>query len=91
MTVTGLTPTIAYELTPRQGTPPAIAREHGQPVKLVVVGTPSGLVIAPIDQVVRLEGLASFWVTFIDDLPDAESGRLEFELREVRPIKKKKR
>ena len=91
VTVTGLSATTAYELTPHQGTPPAIARERGEPLKLVVVGTPSGLVIAPLDQAVRLEGLSSFWVTFIDDLSDAESGRLEFELREVRPIKKKKR
>ena len=90
VTVTGLNPAVAYELTPRQGTPPAIARERGAPLKLVVLGTPSGLIIAPMDEVVRLEGLASFWVTFIDDLDDAESGRLQFELREVRPVKKKK-
>ena len=90
VTVTGLTATTAYELTPRQSTPPAIARERGAPLTLVVVGTPGGLIIAPIDQVTRLEGLTSFWVTFVDDLSDAESGRLMFELREVRPIKKKK-
>ena len=91
VTVTGLTATTAYELTPRQGTPPAIARERGAPLTLVVVGTPNGLIIAPIEQVTRLEGLSSFWVTFIDDVSDAESGRLMFELRELRPIKKKKR
>ena len=90
MTVTGLTASTAYELTPRQGTPPAVAREKGAPLTLVVVGTPSGLIIAPIDQVTRLEGLTSFWVTFVDDRSDEESGRLMFELREVRPIKKKK-
>ena len=90
VTVTGLTASTAYELTPRQGTPPAVAREKGAPLTLVVVGTPSGLIIAPIDQVTRLEGLTSFWVTFVDDRADEESGRLMFELREVRPIKKKK-
>jgi hypothetical protein len=91
VTVTGLNSSTAYELTPRQGTPPAVAREGGAPLQLVVVGSPTGLIIAPMDQVVRLEGLTSFWVTFIDDLDDAEGGRLQFELREVRPIKKKKR
>ncbi|MDP2272926.1 MAG: serine/threonine-protein kinase [Archangium sp.] len=89
VTVTGLNAATAYELTPRQGTPPAVAREGGAPLRLVVVGAPSGLIIAPIDQALRLEGLTSFWVTFIDDLNDAESGRLMFELREVRPIKKR--
>lgn len=91
VTVTGLTATTSYELTPRQGTPPAVAREGGAPLQLVVVGTPTGLIISPMDQVVKLEGLSSFWVTFVDDLDDAESGRLQFELREVRPIKKKKK
>ena len=91
VTVNGLNPTVTYELTPRQGTPPAVAREGGAPLKLVIVGTPAGLIIAPMEEVTRLEGLSSFWVTFADDVTDAESGRLVFELREVRPIKKKKR
>ena len=93
VTVTGLTPATAYELTPRQGNPPAVAREKGAPLQLVIVGTPTGMVVAPIDQVLRLEGLSSFWVTYVDDVDDEEAGRLEFELREVRPVKppKKKR
>jgi hypothetical protein len=89
VTVTGLAVTSVYELTPRQGTPPAVLRERGQPVTRVVVGTPEGLVIAPIDEATRLEGLSQFWVTLLDDVADAQGGRLAFELREV-PKKKKR-
>ncbi len=90
VTVTGLSSARAYELTPRQGTPPAVARERGLPISRVVVGTPSGLIIAPIDEVTRIEDASSFWVTFLDDAIGAESGRLSFELREVKPPRKKK-
>jgi serine/threonine protein kinase len=89
VTVTGLSVTSIYELTPRQGSPPAVLRERGQPVTRVVVGTPEGLVIAPIDEATRLEGLSQFWVTLLDDVADAQGGRLAFELREV-PKKKKR-
>jgi hypothetical protein len=91
VTVTGLEPTKDYELTPRQTTNPAVAREKGLPISLVVVGTPSGLIIAPVNEVTKLEGLASFWVTYLDDADDDESGRLSFELREVRVPKKKRK
>ncbi len=91
VTVTGLSASSAYELTPRQGTPTAVARRSGAPIARVIVGTPEGLIIAPIDEVTRLDGLSSFWVTFLDDAPDAESGRLTFELREVRAPGQKKR
>jgi eukaryotic-like serine/threonine-protein kinase len=91
VTITGLTATKSYELTPRQGNPPAVARERGLPVSRIVVGTPQGLIIAPIDEVTRIEDAASFWVTFLDDAVGSESGRLTFELREVKPVKKKKR
>jgi serine/threonine protein kinase len=91
VTVTGLSPTAIYELTPRQADPPAIAREKGSPLQLVVVGTTAGLIIAPVNEATRLEGLSTFWVTYLDDATDAESGRMHFELREVPPPKKKKR
>ncbi|HEY1086445.1 MAG TPA: hypothetical protein VGE37_02080, partial [Archangium sp.] len=91
VTVTGLAPTAQYELTPRHGAIPAVARERGAPLRMIVVGTPKGLVLAPVDEVTRLEGLSSFWVTYVDDQTDAETGQLTFELREVRPIKKKNR
>ncbi len=91
VTVTGLSATTAYELTPRQGTPPAVAREKGASISRVVVGTPGGLIIAPMDESTRIEGATSFWVTFLDDAPDDESGRLQFELREVKLPRKKRR
>jgi len=91
VTVTGLSPTAIYELTPRQADPPAIPREKGSPLQLVVVGTTAGLIIAPVNEATRLEGLSTFWVTYLDDATDAESGRMHFELREVPPPKKKKR
>lgn len=92
VTVTGLSQTSVYELTPRQSEPPAVARKNGNPIMRVIVGTPGGLLIAPVNEVTRLEGLTSFWVTFFDDVPDAETGRLGFELREVRqPAPKKRR
>ncbi|MFO0594350.1 MAG: serine/threonine-protein kinase [Myxococcaceae bacterium] len=92
VTVTNLEPNKAYELTPHQGKEPAVAREKGLPIALVVVGTPNGLLLAPVDQVLKLEGLASFWVTYFDDaIGDGETGRMQFELREVKPPKKKRR
>ena len=92
VTVTGLSATTSYELTPRQTAAPALARERGNPIARVIVGTPEGLIIAPVDEVTRLEGLTSFWVTFLDDAPGDEAGRMAFELREVRaPMPKKKR
>ncbi|MFZ5445417.1 MAG: serine/threonine protein kinase [Myxococcota bacterium] len=90
VTVTGLSATTAYELTPRQGVPPATPREKGPALSRVLVGTPSGLIIAPIDEATRLENATSFWVTWLDDETDSESGRLRLELREVRVPKKKK-
>ncbi len=89
VTVTGLSATAVYELTPRQGTPPAVLRERGAPVSRVVVGTPEGLVIAPVDQATRIEGASQLWVTLLDDVPDAQDGRLTIELREA-PKKKRR-
>jgi hypothetical protein len=91
VTVTGLSATTAYELTPRQGEPPALPREKGPPLNRVVVGTPAGLTIAALDETLRLENTTSFWVTWLDDETDSESGRLVLELREVRVPKKKRR
>ncbi|HEY0882791.1 MAG TPA: serine/threonine-protein kinase, partial [Archangium sp.] len=39
VTVTGLAPTAQYELTPRHGATPAVARERGAPLRMIVVGT----------------------------------------------------
>jgi hypothetical protein len=89
VTVTGLSPSSAYELTPRQGTPPAVLREGGNPVTRVVVGTPEGLVIAPLDEVTRIEGARQIFLTLLDDVSDAQDGRLTIELREA-PKKKKR-
>ncbi len=92
VTVTGLNPARAYELTPHQRVPPAVTNERRRaPVSRVLVGSPQGLTIAVVDEVTRLEDSPSFWVTVIDERADTESGRLWFELKEVRVTPKKRR
>ncbi len=91
VTVKGLDPALTYELTPRQGTPTAVAREGGAPISRVLVGTPNGLLLAPLNEVTRIADASTFFVTVLDDAPDAESGRIAFELRVLKPVKKKRR
>ena len=91
VTVNGLNPAATYELTPRQGTPVAVAREGGLPISRVVLGLPTGLTLAPLNEVLRFTGASTFFVTLLDDKPDAESGRVVFELREVQVAGQKKR
>ncbi|MEW6434911.1 MAG: serine/threonine-protein kinase [Myxococcota bacterium] len=92
VTVTGLDPSGTYELTVRQGTPPARVRKSGAEVMRVVAGHPTGgLVVVAVGEPWRFTGAKQVWLTLLDDAPDEQEGRLVVELREVKPKKKRRR
>lgn len=84
LTVVGLDPSATYELTVRQGEPPARARTTGQEVRRVVAGHPTGgLVVVGLDEPWRFTAAGAIWLTLLTDSDDGQSGRLFVELREV--------
>ena len=92
VTVTGLDPSDIYELTVRQGEPPARVRESGTEVKRVVAAHPTGgLVVVGVGEPWRFTAAKQVWLTLLDDAPGGQEGRLVVELREVKPKKKKRR
>lgn len=91
VSVTGLDAADTYELLTRQGEPPARVRT-GNEVQRVVVGHPTqGVVVVAVGEPWRFSGATQLWLTLLDDAADAQEGRLQFELREVKPKKKKRR
>ena len=90
VTVTGLDPDATYELTPRPTEARALLRPHGAGVSMVLVATPRGLLLASLNEPTRIEGADHLWIALLDDLTDEETGRLRFELREVKPPHKKR-
>ncbi|MEW5739373.1 MAG: serine/threonine-protein kinase [Myxococcota bacterium] len=91
VTVTGLDAADTYEVLVRQGQPPARVRA-GNEVMRVVMGHPTqGLVVVAVGEPWRFSGAKQVWVTLLDDSTDEQEGRVAFDLREVKPKKKKRR
>jgi hypothetical protein len=88
VTVTGLAPSAAYELTLRPGAAPLT----GGATQQVVAGHPSaGLVPLRVGVPWRFTGARQVWLTLLDDGAGVTEGRLTAELRELPAPRKKRR
>ncbi len=82
VTLTGLDPTLDYEVTLRQGATPA-KRASGAQITSALLGAPLGLTVLELDKPAVVRKARRLWLSVLDDTGEGYEGRLRVEVRQI--------